>query len=74
MKGWIQVVSNKEDFFIERWFLEECLKCRRCCHAVAKERLAILVMKGTRIDAQSFNREVDIGSSSHYLLGRDCNI
>lgn len=35
------------------------------------ERLMILVMTGTRIEAQSFKREVGIGSSSHCLLGRD---
>jgi len=26
----------------------------------------------TKMDAQSFNKEVIIGSSSHCLLGRDC--
>src|SRR6218665_1803506 len=30
-------------------------------------------MMGTRIDAQSFSKEVGIGSSSHCLLRRDCN-
>ena len=38
-----------------------------------KQRLIILVIMGTRIAAQSFNKEVGIGSSSHCLLGRDCN-
>jgi hypothetical protein len=30
-------------------------------------------MVGTRIDAQSFNKDVGMGSSSHCLFGRDCN-
>ena len=35
------------------------------------ERLMILVITGTRTEAQSFRREVGIGSSSHCLLGRE---
>src|ERR1043165_3115261 len=31
----------------------------------------ILVITGTRTEAQSFRREVGIGSSSHCLLGRE---
>jgi len=30
-------------------------------------------MIGTRIDAQSFSKEVGVESSSHCLLGRDFN-
>jgi len=51
---------------------KECLKSRGKL-PVDKERLIILVMMGTRIDAQSFSKEVGTGSSSHCLLGRDCN-
>ena len=51
---------------------KECLK-RRGKLPVDKERLIILVMMGTRIDEQSFSKEVGIGSSSHCLFGRDCN-
>jgi len=40
---------------------------------VDKERLIILGMIGTRIDAQSFSKEVGVESSSHCLLGRDFN-
>ena len=50
----------------------ECLK-RRGKLPVDNERFIILVMMGTRIDAQSFSKEVGIGSSSHCLFGRDCN-
>ena len=34
------------------------------------ERLIIFVIMGTRAEAQSFRREVGIGSTSHCLLGR----
>lgn len=37
---------------------------------VDSERLMIFVIIGTRAEAQSFRREVGIGSSSHCLLGR----
>ena len=40
---------------------------------VDKKRLIIFVTLGTRIDAQSFSKDVGIGSSLHCLLGRDCN-
>ena len=36
---------------------------------VDKERLTVFVMMGTRMDAQSFSKEVGIGSSSQCLLG-----
>ena len=48
---------------------KECLKSRRKL-PVYKERLIILVIMGIRIDAQSFSKEVGLGSSSHCLLGR----
>ena len=51
----------------------ECLKSSGK-FPVERERLIILVMMGTRIDAQSFNKEVGMGSSFHCLFGRDCNI
>jgi len=35
------------------------------------ERLIVLVITGTRTEAQSFRREVGIGSSSHCLLGKE---
>ena len=46
-----------------------------CLKAIGKlpiesERLIILVITGGRTDAQSFRREVGIGSNSHCLLGR----
>jgi len=49
---------------------------RECLKAIGKlpvesERLIILVIIGTRTEAQSFRREVGIGSSSHCLLGRE---
>ena len=50
----------------------ECWKSRGKLQ-VDKERLTIFVMMGTRMDAQSFSKKVGIGSSSHCLLGRDCN-
>ena len=50
----------------------ECLKSRGKL-PVDKERLIILGMIGTRIDAQSFSKEVGVESSSHCLLGRDFN-
>jgi len=50
----------------------ECLKSRVKL-PVDKERLTIFVMTGTRMDAQSFSKEVGIGSSSHCFLGRDCS-
>jgi len=50
---------------------KECLK-RSGKLPVDKERFIILVMMGTRIDAQSFNKEVGMGSSSHCLFGREC--
>ena len=50
----------------------ECLKSRGKL-PVDKERLTIFVIMGTRMDAQPFSKEVGIGSSSHCLLGRDCN-
>jgi len=50
----------------------ECLTSKRKL-PVDKERLIILVIMGTRIDAQSFSKEVGIGSSLNCLLGRDCN-
>src|SRR6218665_2027084 len=48
---------------------------RKCLKTIGKlpeesERLIILVIIGTRTEAQSFRREVGIGSSSHCLLGR----
>ena len=52
--------------------MTECLKSRGKL-PVDKERLTIFVMMGPRIDAQSFSKKVGIGSSSHCLLGRDCN-
>jgi len=51
---------------------KECLK-RRGKFPVDREMLIILVMMGTRIDAQSFSKEVGIGSSSHCFFRRDCN-
>ena len=51
---------------------KECIKSKWKL-PVDKKRLIILVMMGTRIDAHSFSKEVGIGSSSHCLLGRDCN-
>jgi len=51
---------------------KECLK-RRGKFPVDRERLITLVMIGTRTDAQSFNKEVGIGSSSHCLFGRECS-
>jgi len=50
----------------------ECWKSRGKLQ-VDKERLTIFVMMGTRMDSQSFSKEVGIGSSLHSLLGRDCN-
>ena len=50
----------------------ECLKSRGKL-PVDKERLTIFFMTGTRMDAQSFSKEVGIGSSSHCLLESDCN-
>lgn len=49
---------------------------RECLKTIGKlpeesERLIILVITGTRTEAQSFRREVGIGSSSHCLLGRE---
>ena len=49
----------------------ECLKSRGKL-PVDKEKLTIFVTMGTMMDAQSFSKEVGIGSSSHCLLGRDC--
>ena len=48
---------------------------RECLKAMGKlpvesDRLIILVITGTRTEAQSLRREVGIGSSSHCLLGR----
>ena len=38
---------------------------------VESERLIIWVITGRRTDAQSFRREVGIGSNSHCLLGSE---
>ena len=48
---------------------------RECLKAMGKlpvesDRLIILVITGTRTEAQSLRREVGMGSSSHCLLGR----
>jgi len=55
---------------------KECFKSKGKL-PLDKERLIILVMPilvpMTRIGAQSFSKEAAIGSSSHCLLGRDCN-
>ena len=51
---------------------KECLKSRGKLSG-DKERYIILVMMGTRLDAQSFCKEVGIGLGSHCLLGRDSN-
>ena len=51
---------------------KECLKSSGKL-PVDKERLITLVMMGIRIDAQSFSKEVGIGTSSHCLLERDCS-
>ena len=41
--------------------------------ASGQVKLIILAMMETSIDAQSFSKEVGIGSSLHCLLGRGCN-
>lgn len=51
---------------------------RDCLKTIGKlpeesERFMILVITGMRTEAQSFRREVGIGSSSHCLLGREFN-
>ena len=56
--------------FLRRGETRECLKTIGKL-PVESERLMILVITGTRTEAQSFRREVGIGSSSHCLLGRE---
>jgi hypothetical protein len=56
--------------FLRRGDTRECLKTTGK-FPVERERLIILVITGTRTEAQSFRREVGIGSSSHCLLGRE---
>jgi len=51
------------------WLYRECLKSKGKL-PLQKERLIIFCMMGTRVDAQSFIKEVGIGSMSHCLLGR----
>lgn len=48
----------------------ECLKANGKL-PVESERLMIWVITGRRTDAQSFRREVGIGSNSHCLLGSE---
>ena len=50
--------------------MSECLKANGKL-PVQSERLIILVITGRRTDAQSFRREVGIGSNSHCLLGSE---
>jgi hypothetical protein len=65
-------VYLSRDGFLRSGVTTECLKkCGK--FPVDRERLIILVMMGTRIDAQSLNKEVGMGSSAHCLFGRDCN-
>ena len=56
--------------FLRRGVTTECLKANGNL-LVESERLIILVITGRRTDAQSFIREVRIGSNSHCLLGSE---
>ena len=56
--------------FLRRGVTSECLKANGKL-PVESERLIILVITGRRTDAQSFRREVGIGSNSHCLLGSE---
>ena len=56
--------------FLRRGETRECLKTIGKL-PVESERLIIIVITGTTTEAQSFRREVGIGSSSHCLLGRE---
>src|SRR6218665_3959906 len=69
---YLERISSSSDGFLRSGVTNECLKSRGRL-PVDKERLTIFVMMGTRMDAQSFSKEVGIGSSLHCLLGRDCN-
>src|SRR6218665_21145 len=63
-------VSLSRLAFLRRGVNRECLKSMGKL-AEESERLIILVITGTRAEAQSFRREVGIRSSSHCLLGRE---
>src|SRR5688572_33441794 len=56
--------------FLRRGETRECLKTIGKL-PVESERLMILVITGTSTEAQSFRREVGIGSSSRCLLERE---
>src|SRR6218665_2608946 len=68
----LERISLSSDGFLRSGVTNECLKSRGKL-PVDKERLTIFFMMGTRMDAQSFSKEVGIGSGSHCLLGRYCN-
>ena len=71
---WLERISLSIEGFLRSGVTKECLMSKGKL-PVDKGRLIILVMTRTRIDAQSFSKEVHVGmgSSSHCLLGRDCN-
>ena len=56
--------------FLKRGVTSECLKANGKL-PVESERLIIWAITGRRTDAQSFRREVGIGSNSHCLLGSE---
>ena len=68
----LERIPLSSDGFLRSGMTNECLKIRGKL-PVDKERLTIFVMMVTMMDAQSFSKEVGIGSSSHCLLGRDCS-
>src|SRR6218665_2092792 len=61
------LISLSNDGFLRSGVTNECLKSRWKL-PVDKERLTIFVMTGTRMDAQSFSKEVGIGSVQFALF------